>query len=362
MKLRLSWPASLGSAVLFGLDGVSAEAVGWIDARFDLMTTALLLGSLILVCRYAATARIAWLVGALAAGTCAMLSKESGFCLPFLIASLAFLRERADWRRIGRAASFAGALAVLLFAYRWWALGGIGGYSGTAGGLNIVHFNLVRTVDALLLRQWAVLCFPFNWSEPVSPMLRAGLAAIPFLLAACVWMARLQRRQLIGCCAFIIAAGLPVQHLLLFSPALGGTRILYLGSVGWVLLLGLVLDAIGRTRRVVAVAVACVLLALDGWMLEHNLRVWRDTAELARSVCVAFGPVVASAPGRVVVRGLPAIRSGAVFLHNGFPECVEMNSGVPAARIQMQDLGAEPGVREFVWSEAHGRLEQAAGR
>jgi hypothetical protein len=174
-------------------------------------------------------------------------------------------------------------------------------------------------------------------------------------------MARPPRRQLIGCVAFIIAAGLPVQHMLLISPDLSGSRILYLGSVGWALLWAVVLDnmaldTMGRTRRVVAAA--CVLLALQGWMLEHNLEAWRETAELARSVCVAFGQVVAGAPGRVVVRGLPAMRNGAVFLQNGFPQCVEMNTGVPEGRIQMQDLGGEPGVREFIWSEAHSQMEE----
>jgi hypothetical protein len=132
-EVGVSRPASLGGALLFGLSGVSAEAVAWIDARFDLMATALVLGSLIFVCRYSATARTTWLAGALAAGTCAMLSKESGFCLPFLIASLALFRDRKDWKRIGRAASFTGVLAVVLFTYRWWAIGGIGGYSGAAG-------------------------------------------------------------------------------------------------------------------------------------------------------------------------------------------------------------------------------------
>jgi hypothetical protein len=353
----VSRPASLGGALLFGLSGVSAEAVAWIDARFDLITTALVLASLIFVCRYAATARTAWLASALAAGICAMLSKESGFCLPFLIASLALLRDRKDWTPIVRAASFAGVLAVVLFAYRWWAIGGIGGYVAAAGVANIVHFNLVRTIDALLLRQWAVLFFPFNWSAPASPMLRAALAATPFFLAACAWMARPPRRQLIGCVAFIIASGLPVQHLLLISPALGGSRILYMGSVGWALLWAFVFDTLGRTPRIV---MACVLLALQGSMLEHNLQVWRETSESARSVCVAFGQVVASAPGRVVVRGLPAIRNGAVFLQNGFPQCVEMNTGVPAARIQSQ--APKPGVREYIWSEALGRMEELTGK
>lgn len=357
-EVDLSRPASLGGALLFGLSGVSAEVVAWVDAGFVSLTTALVLLSLICVCRYAATARPVWLAGALAAGACGMLSKETAYCLPFLIASLALFRNRRDWSRIARAASFVGVLAAALFAYRWWALRGIGGYQGETGEASILHFNAVRTLDALLLRQWAVLFFPFNWSTSVNPMLRAALAATPFVLAACAWMARPQRRPLIGCVAFIIAAGLPVQHLLLISPALGGSRTLYLGCVGWALLLGIVLDSMGRTRRMAAAA--CVLLVLQGWMLEHNLEVWRDTAELARSVCMAFGKVVAAAPGRVVVRGLPAIRNGAVFLQNGFPQCVEMNSGVPAARIQSQ--ASEPGVREFVWSEAHGRMEEVVGR
>ncbi len=353
-EVGVSRSASLGGALLFGLSGVSAETVAWIDARFDLMTTVLVLGSLIFACRYAATGRTWWLAGALVAGACAMLTKESGFCLPFLIASLAPLRDRRDWKRIGRAAVFAGVLALALFSYRWWALRGIGGYAGAAGGLNIVRFNLVRTVDALLLRQWAVLFFPFNWSAPVGPMLRAALAATPFVLAACAWMARPSRRWLMGCLVFIIGAGLPVEHLLLISPDLGGSRILYLGCVGWALLWAVVFDTMGRTPRI---AMACVLVALQGWMLEHNLEVWRETAELARSVCVAFAQVVASDPGSVVVRGLPATRKGNVFLQNGFPLCVEMNSGVPAWRIRMPDVGGGPGVREFVWSGAHGRIE-----
>ncbi len=118
----------------------------------------------------------------------------------------------------------------------------------------------------------------------------------------------------------------------------------------------MVLDAMGRTRQVMAAVAACVLLILQGWMLEHNLEVWRETSELARSVCVAFGQVVAGASGGVVVRGLPATRNGTVFLQNGFPQCVEMNAGVPAGRIQVQ---SESGANEFVWNEAAGRIEAA---
>jgi hypothetical protein len=351
-EVGLSRLASLAGALLFGLNGVSAETVAWIDARFDLMTTFLLLLSLIFICRYVATGRRSWLAGALVTGACGMLSKESGFCLPFLVASIGLLRDRKDWNRIGMAASLTGALAIVLFAYRWWALRGIGGYANPAGDVNILRFNIVHTLNALLVRQWAIVFFPFNWSAPASLGIRAALAATPFLLAACAWMARPHRRFFVGCLLFTIAAGLPVQHLLLLSPDLGGSRQLYLGSAGAALLWAAVLDTMGFAPRVAGL---CLLLVLEASVLEHNLETWRETSELAHSVCTAFGQTVAGMSGTVVVSGLPASRNGAVFLHNGFPQCVEMNSEVPADRIQVRDSGPT----NFIWNDARSRIEKA---
>jgi len=214
---------------------------------------------------------------------------------------------------------------------------------------------MIRTIDALLLRQWAVLFFPFNWTIPSSPMLRAALAFTPFILAVCAWMATPPRRPMLGCLVFIMAAGLPVEHLLLISPDLAGSRTLYLGNVGWALLWALILRSMNHSPRIVA---ACVLLTLQCSILEHNLGSWRESAELARSVCVAFGQKIAGTSGPVVVRGLPSIRDGAVFLQNGFPQCVELNTGVPAWRIQVDDSGAtKPGAREFHWNKVNNRVE-----
>jgi hypothetical protein len=351
-EFGLSRAASLAGALLFGLNGVSAETVSWIDARFDLMTTLLMLASLIFVCRYAATARPGWLAGALAAGACGMLSKESGFCLPFLIAVVALFRDQKDRNRILQAAGLVGVPAVALFVYRWWALGGIGGYADATGDASVLHFNVLHTLDALFVREWAILFFPFNWSAPVSPLLRGALAVTPFLLAAFAWKAKLPRRPFIGCLLFVIAAGLPVQHLLLLSPGLSGSRALYLGSVGLAVLWALVLDSMPRKTGLVA---ACLLLAMEFSILEHNLIPWRDAAYLARSICMDFGRIAASTPGPILVRDLPSERMGAVFLKNGFPQCVEMNSGVPADRIQVRERGAA----NFIWNQARGGIEKA---
>jgi hypothetical protein len=359
-EVGLSGSASWPGALLFGLAGVSAESVAWVDAGFVMLSTAFVLIGLICVCRYAASGSRLWLTGALGAGACAMLCKETAFCLPFLVASLSFFKTRMNWNRIGRATILMGALTAAVFVYRWWALGGIGGYAAAGDAPNILHFNMVRTLDALLLRQWAVLFFPFNWTTPAGPILRRALAATPFVLAACAWMTSPlcpprgpPRSPMLGCLVFILASALPVQHLLLISPDLGGSRTLYLGTVGWGLLWALVLEAIERVPRIV---VASVLLTLQCSILEHNLSSWRATAELARSVCVAFGGTIAGTSGPVVVTGLPATRNGNVFLQNGFRQCVELNSGVPAGRIHVNDSEV-PGAREFHWNKTTGRIE-----
>ena len=358
-EVGLSQPAGLGAAVLFSIQGAAAETVAWIDARFDLMATLLVLLSILLVCRYLTTAGRGWLVAALAAGAAAMLTKESGFALPLLIACLAFFRGQAERRRIWLAAGWAGAIAAALFAYRWWALGGIGGYRNPGGPPQVAQFNILHTLNALLLREWAILFFPVNWSMPLGLASRIAVAAIPLILLACALTARVSsRRQLLGCLAFAIAASLPVQHLLLIGSDLGGTRNLYMASIGWVLLWGVVLDGMNGKPALIA---ACALLSVHLLLLEHNLQAWRNAAELAKSVCTEFGRSVEPTTGIVSVRGLPSARNGAAFLHNGFAQCVEMNSGFPAARIQVREPSDQSrpvgDVREFVWSEARGRLE-----
>ncbi|HTR39548.1 MAG TPA: glycosyltransferase family 39 protein [Bryobacteraceae bacterium] len=349
---------ALAAASLFAINGTTAETVAWIDARFDLMVTSLVLASLLLVCRYLRTVRPGWLAAALFVAAGAMLTKETAFCLPILIACLAFFQPASERRRIWTTSAWMAGLATALFAYRWWALGGIGGYRGPGGTPGIAQFSLVHAVNGLLLREWAILCFPFNWSLDRGPLSSCALAAIPLILAACAFTSKASRSRLAGCVALVIAASLPVQHLLLMGSTLAGARNLYLATVGWALLWGFALDGMNRRS---ATCIAGLLLAAQFVILQHNLAAWRDSAELAQSVCTQFGRTAAAMPGVLVVRGLPDTRNGAVFLHNGFPQCVEMNSGFPAARIYIQEPGQlRPAwaTHEFVWNAALSQLEE----
>src|SRR5581483_2219380 len=185
--LGLSRLAGLAGALLFAMNGVTAEAVAWIDARFDLIATLLVLLSLILIFRYADTGVFGWMAGALAAGVCAMLTKESAFALPLLASCLPVIDSRLRNRRIWRAVLSMAILSAVLFAYRWWALGGIGGY-GTR--LSIYH-----SLNALFFRQWALLFFPLKWAA-AGPLARAAACAIAVVLLVSAWIAKPSRGML----------------------------------------------------------------------------------------------------------------------------------------------------------------------
>jgi hypothetical protein len=347
----------VAAALLFALNASSAETVSWIDARFDLMTTSLVLGSLLCFCRFLESGRRVWILAALPIGACAMLSKESAFCLPLLAACLWFFypeggRDEPDQRRRWwTGCAWLAGVAVALFAYRWWALGGVGGYRTSPGQVDLGRFHPIHTLNALALRDWAILFFPLNWSAPPGALLRIFLISTPIVLAACAWWARIPRRVFLGSIALTLAAALPVQHLLLIGTDLSGSRVVYLLSVGWAILWGNLVSAIPRAHwRALAIA---WMLALEALMLHHNLAEWTTVPFEAHNVCVAFAETVRSTTEPVVVSGLPVKKRGVVFLHGGFPECVEMNGGIPLGRIQVRD---GPGANYF-WNDLSGRIE-----
>jgi hypothetical protein len=347
-------------ALLFTLNGCTAEAVAWVDARFDLIATSLALLSLIAVLRYAMSGhRIVFGFGLLLQAL-ATLTKESAFCLPLLVGCLGLFLGKPCRRRIFFAALLSSAMALGLWLYRWWAIGGIGGYRGPDGLPAVTAFHPLRTLEALALREWAILLFPLNWSTPPGIALRSALAMLPVVLIACVLLVRTQTRPCfrssVGAAGMTILAGLPVQHLLLVGPDLSGAFRLYLPSVGLALLWSWLFDGIpGRARA----GVACLLLSIYSAILEHNLAAWRSTANLAQAVCTSFGRSLEGTADTVWVEGLPAKRMGIVFLANGFPQCVAMNGGVPAARIQIAQFGKKPAsaARVFSWSDQTPHLE-----
>jgi hypothetical protein len=331
-SLRFTPMGCFGAALLFAVSGASVESVAWIDARFDPMAACFLLISLLCSTRYLDSGRKAWLAGATLTGICAALTKESGFCIPLLTLCLWFFRPE-DKRRLIGATATVGAAASALFAYRWWALGGLGGYGG--------ELHPIHLLNALFLRFWTILFYPVNWSAPPNLPLTIFLWTSPIALQLCAWKARAPKRTIAGCMALTFCAALPVQQLLLIGADLANTRILYMSTVGWALLCGAAL-----TRP------ALIWLVLwHSLMLHHNLTFWQRVPREAQAICAGFAQTLSANDTRAVVSGLPTRKDGVHFLSNGFPECVAANGSVQSDRV------STTGQPNYIWNAQTGAIE-----
>jgi hypothetical protein len=353
------------SALTFALHGSRPEVVSWVAARFDLLAALFGVLSLVALNEYLdSTEKRAWGWYALSVGSLvsALLSKESAYCVPLLVVCLVAFRESSEKRKIIRAAGVFAFTAAVVFAYRFWVLGGIGGYRTEEGSATVLRFNAIRTARALFFREWAFLLFPINWSANMGVGIKVTAAVVlPMLCGVLLWV-RPPRRQVLGCLCLVIAASLPVQHLLLLSQDLSGARVLYLPTLGISLLWGFLLQ--GCVRRSHSVILAMALLGSQVVMLEHNLSIWKDAAFLSQRTCRGLGERLEGTGRRAVVMGLPAVWHGVYFLRNGFPECVAMNSRAEAGRIDVRaDLpGDSRNTAVFVWDNKSGYLEEKSGR
>jgi hypothetical protein len=362
-----SWTAVF-AALLFGLHGSRPESAGWVAGRFDLWAAFFVFAGLLLLWRYAERPRPWLLAAALAACLCGLLSKEEAFVFPILATILFWPPElfrgtlshiswpRLSWKVLG---AFY-ALTAAVFAYRWRLLGGIGGYRAGNGEPTIFILSATHTAEALLLRLWATLWVPINWSVKPDASLALALTA---MLAAVAWLFWRRPSLDVRALAFTFAAALPVQHLLLIGPDLEKSRVLYLPSVGFALLAAFALQSVfdrgGVDPRAAALA-GLAILVFNLAALQHNFGIWRRVAGLSRDACVEVGEAVERTGKEAVVSGLPSLHDGVYFLKNAFPQCVEWNTGVLQDRVTVENApggsGNGSGTMLFRWENRVDRL------
>lgn len=294
-------------AAVFAVGGTRPEAVTWVAARFDLMATAFGLAALYLLLR-GRTVTSTFLL------TAAILSKESAYVLP-LLAVLLLLYERNAWRIIARRTWPWFAAAAILFAYRAALLRGIGGYQ-YAGAEKPAVFTLhLATLHGLLLRSWDAVLFPLNWTHVPGLVVAVLLALAVASLAWLAWNQADRKFALTGIAFFLLAA-LPAHQFLMIGPDLGKSRVLYLPSVGFAMLLAALVKA---DRRWMALA---PLLLFQIAALWHNLAEWRAVGNLAGRTCADLVARLDRSPGPIAVPEFPNTVDGVYYLKTGYPACV----------------------------------------
>ena len=299
-RLGASLFAAGFAGALFAAHGIHPEAVAWIAGRFDLLATLLLLAGLLFL--FSAKDFAALSCFALAA-----LSKESAYIFPLLVAGYVLWKRQPLRRTIPYF-----ALAAILFAYRWSLFGSIGGYVDPATGRHLaLSLGLGSTIKAVGVRVWTALYFPLNWTT--DPALPLALLAVAYI-AALLWLA--VRTQGAPACRLAMGALLislvPVLSLLAGSSALSGSRVLYLPSVWFAVLIAAALDGIPARARY---PIAAVAFAFQLAALQHNLGFWEVASTRVKAACATDAPEVPD-----WINGVPA-------LANGRPECVEIARG-----------------------------------
>jgi hypothetical protein len=324
--------AGIFAAALFAIHGTRPEALVWIAGRFDLLSTFFVLCGLLFFIRSQhelAAIGYVYALGSLACMVLAILSKENAYAFPFLLVFVVISKRSLQWRRIIDLIPFF-IVALALFAYRWSLVGGVGGYRNAVTGKPLaLTIGVLSALKALLLRIWAILFFPVNWSR--EPNMILAVVMIGYILAL-MWFvtARVNRKEIVLPLAFVFMTALPALPLLLIGSDLGKSRLLYLPSAGFCILLATVIDGLrGKVRWIIPGVVLVFHLAV----LQHNLDSWQYVAAKAKTTSAIAEKCGGPGRQRMVVVGLPGTLRGVPFFANRFEEAVKLQRDAQAVPV-----------------------------
>jgi hypothetical protein len=357
-QLGIQRRVSAITAAIFAAMPIQVEAVAWMSGRFDVLSTAFLLWTI--VCYLYARSKnsiLAYLL-AMVLFVLAMCSKESAFVLPLLLFAIEWIviRTKPDWR-----IAVVVVLSGLGFLYRLFALGGIGGYY-IGGGYSIFDFSL-KTPEGLFIRGPSQVLFGLNWMQPNGIMVTTVASLMAVLLLMLVTKAAWGSGQgrVIGLALiWTIITMLPAHFLLLIGSGLTNSRILYLPSVGIAVVLGQLLGALDRRRLQNFLFISLILLLDFGTC--HNLAAWRWTARLAERTLQTVRELEPSpAPGtQFVFSSIPDTVRGVFFFRTGLSESLKLVYGrddISAVRDPATPIPQQPQIR-FLWKGTPGLLLQ----
>ena len=303
------------SALVFGLHGTRPEVVVWTAGSFDLLACACVLASIAIALADADRGRTWRLIVGVLLIACGILCKESAYAAPVVALWILCACGRLQWSRVYLAGS--AGVCAMLFAYRWYLFHGPGGYTDPATGRPaILSLNVLSAFNGALVRIWAILVAPVNWRAPMSwwePLaIAAGMSGLLMLTSS----AKPGLSPALRLCAVAATscAVLPAIHLTLIDRSGLGSRILYLPSVLFALLVGgLALSVMNRR-----LALLTFLLLGMARVLENNLSAWHRVALHARDLCAA----AARQPKPRRDAPVSATLEGVFLFKSGLPECI----------------------------------------
>jgi tetratricopeptide (TPR) repeat protein len=297
--------SALVAALVFALHPIHVESVAWISGACDLLVTVFFLGACLSYLRAAEapSRRGRWMFLALLLFAGALLSKEIAVGLPALVFLYAcFTAGSVGWpqrcaRALGAAFPFL-TLAVLFLVLRARALG-----SAVGEQTPVAFPTVLYTAPGLLVFYLRLLFFPLNLSPHYEFPYVTAPTALGFLLpvglllltvaAAWRWSAR-ARDWRFACAALALLVPLlpALNSRWLIEDDLVHDRYLYLGSVGFALLVALAFQALPdrflpRGRNLAPALLGVAALALAFATMQQSFYWKNDITLYSRAVQVA---------------------------------------------------------------------------
>ena len=347
LRLGMSARQAVASATVFMLLPTSVEAVAWIAAMPDVLTTTLCL--LVLIA----------------------LGGQAGL-FPVLLASVAFLAALATKETAVMIPAVAGAA-----------------YVGRVRGVNAWFIGGAATVAAIFAAWRITTPTPeeFEYFQPLSRYLvqkmlsmTAGALAVPwkqtvldsYPVAASLWAAAvtvlITRHLVRGVSdlrvaeitwrlgAWIGLSIVPVYSWFFISPELSGGRYLYLAAPAWSMLLVAMLTAgtQARDRRVAAVTATCGVVLAGSLLLSLRTSVdaWTAASRTRNAILASAASILDdSTCERAAFIRLPHDVDGAFLFGNGFLSALEYHDLPGRERAAVSADEIDPACR-FTWDNA----------
>ncbi|HEX2912902.1 MAG TPA: glycosyltransferase family 39 protein [Chloroflexia bacterium] len=326
-RLSGSMVSALLAATLFALQPIHVEPMVWLAGRPDLLATAaFLLCLLVMLSYYRRESRNAGsYIAGLACFTLGLFCKESVIGLPALLLLLAVLyrkpRTAKSWLALGlELLPFLLAIAFFV-AVRLAAIGTLGGYQGSDQNFLYVFWNAS-------LGLWLPLLFPLHTGS-AGPLLSLGLGFALLLVYAglmlSIWRSRsgLPGRPLLIALGMMWTGILPALAIAPVSPDLEQSRILYLPSAGFCLLVALLFSRIFSTgvkaypklnTLTLTILLVCyvvgILVAIQPWLQAGKI-----TSQTLAALTTSGLPLKAG--DTIYYEGLPDNYKGAFIWRNG---------------------------------------------
>jgi protein O-mannosyl-transferase len=271
------------SAAIFALHPIHTESVAWISGRTDLLSTLFFLLAFISYLEYAKEKNAKGLVLSCLFFLFSLFSKENA--IAFVIVVFAYgIITKIPWKRMALSQTALFAVIIIYFLFRHTVV--IKMLSASPGSANaffssgISRSNFLPFLAGSSGYYFEKLVLPFNLNLmpeiPINPMY-FFISLLPFVLGGFFYFSRLRLEFFM--LTWILATLLPSLSIVFSQIAAPlGERYLYLPSVGFTMLSGLILTRI--KNRKVFWTIALSIFAVFAVLTVDRLKVWENDTVL----------------------------------------------------------------------------------